>query len=96
MTKNITLAIEEVTLTEVRRIAARRNTTVNGIVREYLTRLASEDERLAETRAELKKLMAASNARLGPDYVWNREELYEERMFPRHERTDLRGDGEGG
>jgi hypothetical protein len=79
---------------KVRLIAARRKTTVNGLVRDYLTTLASEDDRRAEARKRLVELSHNSKARLGPGYVWNREEIYEERMFPRHERPDLRNRGE--
>jgi Family of unknown function (DUF6364) len=91
--KNITLAIDENVLHEVREIAARQKTTVNALVREYLTQLASQESRIAEARKGLQELMDKSTARLGPDYVWNREEIYEDRMFPRHERSGLRGDG---
>jgi hypothetical protein len=92
--KNITLAVDEDVLDRVRVIAAERKTTVNGLVREYLERIASEQDRRAEARRRLRELMEKSQARLGPDYKWNREELYEDRMFPRHQRSDLRGDGE--
>jgi hypothetical protein len=94
--KNITLAIDDHVLDEVRQIAARKKTTVNALVRDYLTRIASEESRIAEARKGLQELMDKSTARLGLDYVWNREEIYEERMFPRHKRSDLRGDGETG
>ena len=94
--KNITLAIDDQVLDQVRQIAARKKTTVNALVRDYLTRIASEESRIAEARKGLKELMDNSTARLGPDYVWNREEIYEERMFPRHKRFDLRGDSETG
>ncbi len=39
--KNVTLAVEEEVLAAVRKYASARNTTVNGLVREYLTRLAT-------------------------------------------------------
>jgi hypothetical protein len=92
--KNITLAVNEDVLDRVRVIAAERKTTVNALVREYLEKIASEEDRRAEARRRLRELMDKSQARLGPDYKWNREELYENRMFPRHQRSDLRGDGE--
>jgi hypothetical protein len=91
--KNITLAVNEDVLDRVRVIAAERKTTVNALVREYLEKIASEEDRRAEARRRLRELMDKSQARLGPDYKWNREELYEDRMFPRHQRSDLRGDG---
>lgn len=92
--KNITLAIDEAVLDRVRVIAAEQKTTVNALVRTYLERIASEQDRRAEARRRLRELMDKSEARLGPDYKWNREELYEDRMFPRHKRPRVRGDGE--
>lgn len=92
--KNITLAIDETVLEEVRIYAAKKKTTINGLVREYLKTVASDETRLADTRAKLKQLMDNSTGRMGSDYIWNREELYEERMFPRRKHSDLRSDGE--
>ena len=93
MTKNITLAIDEEVLDKARIYAAKRQTSVNGLVREYLARVASEDDWLTETRKELKQLMENSSARMGPEYKWSREDTYADRVFPRHKRSDLRGDG---
>lgn len=93
MTRNITLAIEEDVLEKARIIAARRKTTVNGLVREFLERTVGEEDRIAESRRKLLELADTSEARLGPDYQWSREETYADRMFPRHERGDLRGGG---
>lgn len=94
--KNLTLAIDDHVVDEVRKIAARRRTTVNALVRDDLTLIAAEEGRIAEARKGLLELMENSTGRLGPDYQWNREELYEERMFPRHQRSDLRGPGKTG
>ena len=94
--KNITLAIDEQILDQVREIAARRRTTVNGLVRDYLTQMASEESRITEARRGLAELMEHSTGRLGPDYVWKREEIYEERVFPRHQHSGLRSRGEVG
>ena len=94
--KNITLAIDDTVLDGVRQIAALRKTTVNALVRDYLTRLASEDDRVAKAREGLRRLMDKSTLELGPDYRWNREELYEERLLPRHQRPGLRGSGKAG
>ena len=89
--KNITLSVDDEILSEVRLIAARKKTTVNAMVREYLTRMASEESRIAEARKAMRELIDKSSARLGPDYVWNREETYAGRVFPRHQHSDLRG-----
>ncbi len=41
--KNITLSVDEHVLAEVRRCASKHNTTVNGLVRDDLTRLAGQE-----------------------------------------------------
>jgi hypothetical protein len=93
--KNITLAIDKEVLRSARIYAAERGTTVNALVREYLSQLATQEERAAEARRHLVKLSEESKARLGPDWKWNRDEIYEDRLFPRHERPPVRGFGEG-
>lgn len=89
--KNITLAIDEKVLAKVRRTAARKDTTVNALVREYLTRLADQDDRAARARMELVELAKRSTLELGPAWKWNREEIYDRPSLRRFERADLRG-----
>jgi hypothetical protein len=91
--KNITLAIDAEVLRGVRRYAAEHDTTVNALVRDYLTGLVNFEKRAAEARKELVELAKHSEARMG-SWKWNREELYEDRLLPRHERPVLRGFGE--
>jgi hypothetical protein len=93
MTKNITLAIDEDVLERVRIVAAENRTTVNAMVREYLTKIADEKEQRAERRRKLLDLIDTTQGDMGPNYKWNREALYEDRLFPRHKRADLRGSG---
>ncbi len=88
---NITLAIDEELLGKARDYADRKGTTVNALVRELLGETIDQDKRREEARRGLLELIDKSTARLGPDYKWNREEIYEERMFPRHKRADIRG-----
>jgi hypothetical protein len=94
--RNITLAIDEHVLDEVRQIAARNKTTVNGMVRAYLTTLASKESRTARARERLAELARTSEGRLGEDWVWRREDAYEDRLFPRHKHPPVPGSGEGG
>jgi hypothetical protein len=75
--KNITLAIEDEVLDKVRIVAAEKKTTVNALVREFLTDLASRDERLAEARKQLLRLMDTSKGRMAPDWKFDREETHE-------------------
>ena len=93
--KNITLAMDEEVLRGVRRYAAEHDTTVNALVREYLTGLVDFEKRAAEARKRLGQMSEQSEGRLGPDWKWNREDAYEGRLFPRHKHSDLRGFGEG-
>ena len=88
--KNITLSVDEKVLKEVRRYAIGRDTTVNALVREYLTRIAGEEDRIAKARKELRALAEKSTARLGPDWKWNREELYDRPVLRGYQRPSLR------
>jgi hypothetical protein len=87
---NITLAIDDKLLKSVRAFAKRRGTTVNSLVREELSQLINQDERQNEARLGLLKLIEESTARMGPNFKFNREEMYESSMLPGHKHPDLR------
>jgi hypothetical protein len=74
--KNITLSVDEHVLSRVRRHAAERNSTVNAIVREYLTNIAAHEDRASRARARLLELSKQSRGRLGRK-TWTREDLHE-------------------
>ena len=74
--KNITLAVDEGVLEEVRRFAARRNTSVNALVREHLARIAKNENRVRDAMRELREMSDRSNAEVGP-ITWTRDELYD-------------------
>ena len=74
--KNITLSVDEDVLATVRRHAAERNSTVNALVREYLTGLAAHEDRAKRARARLRQLSEQSQGRLGKK-TWTREGLHE-------------------
>jgi hypothetical protein len=42
-------------------------------VRDFLSHLAKDDERIAEARRGLLELIDNSTGRLGPKFSWNRE-----------------------
>lgn len=75
--KNITLAIDENLLSQVREVAVERRTTVNGLVRDFFSELAARHDRTEAARRELIEMSRTTKADLGPDWVWNREEAYE-------------------
>lgn len=74
--KNITLSIDEAILDEVRVYAAKRGTTVNGMVRDYLSGIAKHEDRTARARRRILELAERSTAEIGP-ITWTRDELYE-------------------
>lgn len=63
--KNITLKIDDDAYRKARILAARRGTSVSGMVREFLVSLDSEEEEDRETRriAALEELYRLSNQR---------------------------------
>ena len=74
--KNITLSVDEDVLMAVRRHAAERNSTVNALVREYLTNLATHESRATRARARLRQLSKQSQGKLGKK-TWSREDLHD-------------------
>src|SRR5271165_3503784 len=92
--KNITLAVDEEVLNKVRAYAVEHKTTVNAIVRRHLEKIAGENDMRAEARRQLLRLAETSRGRMSPDYVWNREELYDRPVLRRHKRPRLRGEAE--
>ena len=75
MTKNITLSVDESVLKNVRKIAAERETTVNGLVRDFLENLAGENRKREKARKDLLKLIPSIKTRVG-EIRWTREELH--------------------
>jgi hypothetical protein len=74
--KNITLSVDDEVLAAVRRHAAERNSTVNALVREYLTTLAQHQDRARRARVRLRQLSKQSQGRLGKK-TWTREDLHD-------------------
>jgi hypothetical protein len=74
--KNITLSVDEAVLDKVRRIAADQKTTVNALVREYLTSVASREDRWAEAVRQMEVLAAQSKMVVG-SRNWMRDDIHE-------------------
>jgi hypothetical protein len=74
--KNITLSVEDNVLANVRRLAAERNSTVNALVRDYLTSLAAHDNRAKRARVRLRQLSTRSQGQLGKKR-WSRDDLHD-------------------
>jgi hypothetical protein len=74
--KNVTLALDEATLREARRIAAERSTTVNAMVRDFLERLTARESHARKARQRIAELCRNSTAEVG-ERGWSRDELHE-------------------
>jgi hypothetical protein len=75
--KKMTLSIDDKILEKARIVAAHKRTTVNALVRDFLTEIAGRDERQAEARKELLRLAKESKGRMAPDWKFDREETHE-------------------
>lgn len=73
--KNITLSVDEDVLAAARRYAFERNSTVNGLVREFLSEVASREDRARKARRRIRQLSNRSSARAGVR-SWSRDELH--------------------
>ena len=74
---NITMTLDDETIKKVKRIAIEKNTTLTGLVRDYLTGIAKrEDQRVEEVITQLTGLMNSPNIEIGK-ITWTRNELHE-------------------
>ena len=71
----ITLSVDDTVLLAVRRYAAEKNSSVNALVRDYLSNLAIQEDRVSRARARLKELAVRSDGRLGRK-TWSRDDLH--------------------
>jgi hypothetical protein len=77
--KNLTLTIDDNVLREARKIALDRDTSVNQLVREYLSKLIQDEKvKRASSLAELEEIFRASRVSIGGK-TWTRDELHERR-----------------
>jgi len=73
--KNITLAVDEDVLADVRRYAAAHNTTVNALVRGALEAMAERARRQENEWGELFTLADGDRAEVGAK-TWSRDDLH--------------------
>jgi hypothetical protein len=75
---NITLSLEEKLVKDLRKIAVDRDTTLTGLVRDYLEQLAAENAASGRKRRErdaLERGFKQFQFRMGKRN-WKREDLY--------------------
>ena len=76
---NITLSLPEDLVKRVRKIAVDRDTTLTGLVREYLNQVASQEAAVGQKRREreaLERSFEEFQFRVGKK-TWKREDLHE-------------------
>jgi hypothetical protein len=74
--QNLTLVVDEDLLLAARKVALDRRTSVNQLVREFLTGLVDESSRRDMARARLTKMMETGLFD-SPDGKWSRDDLYD-------------------
>ncbi len=74
--KNITLAVDNDVLADVRRYAAAHNTTVNALVRHALEDIAERARRQQREWDQLFEEVDEAGARVG-EKTWSRDDLHE-------------------
>ena len=74
--KNITLSLDEDVLAKVRRIAAEEKTTVNAIVRDHLTSIATREDRWSAAVRQMEALAKKSKMVVGKR-DWTRDDVHE-------------------
>ncbi len=73
---NITMSIDGVLLKRARKIAIDKDTSLTGLIRDFLVELVEKEEVLKEMAAsELESLFTKSQAVVG-DKTWTRDELH--------------------
>ncbi len=74
--KNVTIALDEALLREVRQIASDRSTSLNALIREFLLELSERESKAVQARKRIVELCRASQAEIGTG-SWTRDDLYE-------------------
>ena len=72
---NVTLSIDEAVVERARRLAERRGTSMNQLIRDYLEEVTASESPEAALR-ELEKMWAEGRGRSTGE-VWKREDLYD-------------------
>ena len=73
--RNLTVQVEEETIQQAKILAAKRGTSISGLVARELELLVARDARYEEAQRRAVELMAQSVGHGGRN--WRREDLYE-------------------
>jgi hypothetical protein len=72
--RNLTVQLDEEVIRQAKLLAARRGTSISGLVARELEQLVAQDARYAEAWRRAVKIMDSSVPRGGR--TWRRDELY--------------------
>ncbi|MGH2573825.1 MAG: DUF6364 family protein [Actinomycetota bacterium] len=72
--RNLTVQLDEGVIRQAKVLAAKRGTSVSGLVAKQLEELADQEARYEDARRRAADIMAQAVARGGRN--WRREELY--------------------
>jgi hypothetical protein len=75
---NLTVQLDDDVIRQARIAAARRGTSVSGLVARELELLAAQDDRYEEARRRASDLMATARPHGGR--AWTRDDVYAERL----------------
>lgn len=74
---NVTISLDDNILKKAKKIAIDRDTSFNGLVRDYINGLIDKEKRNRQLMIEdLDNLFSGSTAKMGPR-SWTRDELHE-------------------
>ena len=76
MRRNLTVQLDEDTIRQAKILAAKRGTSVSGLVARELEELVAQDARYEAARHRASEIMAESTARGGRS--WRRDDLHED------------------
>jgi len=74
--RNLTIALDEATLRDARRIAAERSTSLNALIRDFLERLTLRESQSRTARVRIAELCRDAKAEVG-ERTWRRDELHD-------------------
>jgi len=75
---NLTIQLDESVIRRARVVAAKRGTSISGLVARELDRLVAQEDRYDEARQRAVELMSAAKRRGGRS--WTRADIYAERL----------------
>jgi len=76
MKKNLTLSLDENLLRQARTVCQKRRTTLTQVIREFLEKLAHQDEEYREAQKFIEEKIRQKPIWVG-EKTWTREELHE-------------------